>query len=327
MARTKKTSRSLAKQVRRTTLTKFRLSRYVSWPKWTTDATADDGDDELSAKRRDVHNMTLKDYYHGPLADVEGVIKVRLGRSVGDVADAAFIVLWESAEHVKAFQESPALFEPFLRGLGLLPKDGGSAPSPFTAVVQYDWGFSTGDFDDEPDGIEGRITLTVMDIPYAKADRQDRAGWRETLSAGPGSLSSMDEYEEPEGSFRYPTRYSWSEAYTYLSMDDEANAAGTEAEAKEGNEISVAVCYLFHRWNAAPEMREKEAALFKDPEKIAEAVSKAMPPVKSWRIERWDIEVAPCCLELCGTLDEAEIGPPEEDPETAPSVICIIKAR
>jgi hypothetical protein len=27
------------------------------------------------------------------------------------------------------------------------------------------------------------------------------------------------------------------------------------------------------------------------------AVAKAMPPVEAWEQERWDIEVAPCCLD------------------------------
>lgn len=80
MARVKHTKRDFyqGQKIRRTTLTKFRLSRYIKWPKW----------DDTSQ----VHNMTLENYYHGPLADVEGVVKVRLGRTVDDVEDAVFII-------------------------------------------------------------------------------------------------------------------------------------------------------------------------------------------------------------------------------------------
>lgn len=217
---------------------------------------------------------------------------------------SAYLV-WESADHVKAFQESPALFEPFLRGLGLIvPKDGGPNPSsPFSAVLQYDWGFPIGDEVHDRDGMEGRITLTIMDIRYLVANGPDRAGWEKEMDAGPGSLTSLDAYDENG----FPWRYASSEACAYLvGGDDETNSPASA----EGEEMSMAVCYLFQRWNATPAMRDNEAAVSHEPERIAEAVSKA-PSVdrQSWRRERWDVETAPCCRELCGSLDEYELGP------------------
>ncbi len=55
----------------RTTWTRFRLARGQDWPIWST---------------------AYSDTYLGPLADVAGREKVRLGRMVEDPEQAAFIV-------------------------------------------------------------------------------------------------------------------------------------------------------------------------------------------------------------------------------------------
>lgn len=204
-------------------------------------------------------------------------------------------VVWESADHVKVFQEAPELYWPFLRGLGL-----SEDASPFNAVLQYDWGGFPIDMEEsDEDGIEGRITLAVVDIPYLTTNGPDRAGWGKLLAAVMGSLTFTDESEEFEdydGGLRYTRWYSRSGACTYLAILDNEPAAGEEEE----NEISIAVYYLFQRWNAGPAVRKKDAALIGEPgekERITEAISKAIPhvPNRGWRIEYWDVEVAPCC--------------------------------
>lgn len=100
MARTRKTVYHTWQEARRTTLTRFHLSQYARWPDWIDPATKTPNDDEDEEEdpwdavyaTREVHNMTLKNYYHGPLADVQGVVKVRLARTVDNVEDAVFII-------------------------------------------------------------------------------------------------------------------------------------------------------------------------------------------------------------------------------------------
>ncbi|KAM7191246.1 hypothetical protein V8F20_009424 [Naviculisporaceae sp. PSN 640] len=313
MAKTKRTTRDLWKETARTTLTRFRLSRYARWPNWTGPVPEDPFDpySEMT-NHRDVHTMSLKDYYHGPLADIDGVIKVRLARNVDDVEDAVFMILWETAGHLKAFLDSPKQLEPFLRGLELLSEDGSlTTTSPFIAL-QYDWGFPIGVREIDPDGLEGRITVTIMEIPYLRAQGQDREAWRKILDEGPGSLTSMKEHEFPEGDFEFPRTYNGSEAYTYVveGPDEIKTDPATGIAEREQHEMATAVCYLFQRWNLGPLMREKEESWFREPgaeDRIAEAVSKALPLVQGWRVERWDVETARCCLELCGLLDEKEV--------------------
>lgn len=40
----------------------------------------------------DVHDMSLNSFYHGPLADVDGVMRVRVGRMVENQEEAVFII-------------------------------------------------------------------------------------------------------------------------------------------------------------------------------------------------------------------------------------------
>lgn len=70
-------------------------------------------------------------------------------------------------------------------------------------------------------------------------------------------------------------------------------------EAMVDTSRGQAMCYLLFRWNGNGATPEREEASVNEPgahEWWAKAVAKAMPPVEAWEQERWDIEVAPCCL-------------------------------
>ncbi|KAH6645286.1 hypothetical protein BKA67DRAFT_541519 [Truncatella angustata] len=116
--------------------------------------------------------------YLGPLAEVEGCQKVRLGRKVEDPEQAAFIVprnelVWKSADALKKFQHSSACRE-LLRGLGYESK------SPLQLLsLQWDNGSCLGEEMRRGDDLCGRILLTTLVIPYIGI--QDCEVWRRVL--------------------------------------------------------------------------------------------------------------------------------------------------
>ncbi|KAK1762007.1 hypothetical protein QBC33DRAFT_614563 [Phialemonium atrogriseum] len=138
MAIAKKGIRHLRREQKRTTWTRFHLRRGQDWPKWMTGRL---------------------NIYLGPLADVTGRGKVRLGRKVDDPEQAALIVLWESADALKDFQHSPLCSE-FLQSLGC------ENENESLLSLQWDSGFSMGENLGQADDLHGRMTLTTFNIPY-----------------------------------------------------------------------------------------------------------------------------------------------------------------
>lgn len=141
MAIVKKDIRQLRRERKRTTWTRFHLPRGQEWPEWINGHS---------------------NIYLGPLADVAGCEKVRLGRRVEDPEQTAMIVrecvpglfvtvtpdwrrlltyiktVWESADALKYFQHSSSCGE-FLRSLGRENEDGS------LLSLQYDCGFCLGE--------------------------------------------------------------------------------------------------------------------------------------------------------------------------------------
>ncbi|KAI1125539.1 hypothetical protein F5Y10DRAFT_246763 [Nemania abortiva] len=240
---------------KRTTWTRFRLPLGQDWPKWPG----------------------YSDTYHGPLADVAGCERIRLGRIVEDPEQAALIVLWESAEALNDFQKSSLCGE-FLRFLGC-------ENEPLLSL-QYDCGFCMGELPREPDDLYGRMTLTIVNVSITGVLDRDRM--RGTLRRAFGAYM-------PEGceDLRTPPYYHWN---AYAWVDDSQQEQPTAVNASS----SLATCYVFFRWNGAGASAEREEASVKEPgaaESWAQTIAEAMPPIETWKQERWDIEVAPCCLE------------------------------
>lgn len=282
MAIAKKGIRHLRREQKRTTWTRFHLPRGQDWPKWMTGRL---------------------NTYLGPLADVTGRGKVRLGRKVDDPEQAALIVrecvlarfitvipdshrllthseiVWESADALKDFQHSPLCSE-FLQSLGC------ENENESLLSLQWDSGFSMGENLGQADDLHGRMTLTTFNIPYTGVP--DCKAWRRALADAFGGFM-------PKGceDLRSPPAFQWK---AYAWVDDNHQEQPTAAETSRGQ----AVCYQFFRWNGNGASPEREEASARDPgahELWAKTVAKAMPPVEAWKQERWDIEVAPCCLD------------------------------
>ncbi|KAI0443518.1 hypothetical protein F4803DRAFT_306163 [Xylaria telfairii] len=268
MAIIKKTPQQLRQERKRTTWTRFHLPRGQDWPKWPA---------------------TYANTYLGPLTDVAGCMKVRLGRKVEDPEEAVLIVLWESVDALDDFQQSPACTE-FLRGLGFEDK----SPSQLLSL-QWDGGFCLGDELRRGDDLHGRITLTILTIPYTGV--ADRKSWRRVLLEAFGAFLPMG-----CSHLRPPPPFRWM-AYTWIDNYQQAQPTAVEAGRKQ------AVCYLFFRWNgngAGPQLEEASVRAPAAYDLWAATVAKATPPVESWEQERWDIEVAPCHLEPDFGDDEEE---------------------
>ncbi|KAH8164321.1 hypothetical protein CIB48_g3931 [Xylaria polymorpha] len=289
MAIVKKTQQQLRQERKRTTWTRFHLPRGQDWPKWSA---------------------TYSNTYLGPLADVAGCMKVRLGRKVEDPEQAVLIVrkcvldhigltlwltcsetVWESVDALNDFQQSPACSE-FIRGLGSEDK----SPSQLLSL-QWDGGFCLGDELRRGDDLHGRITLTILTIPYTGV--ADRKSWRRVLLEAFGAFLPMGcAHLHPPPPFRWM-------AYTWIDNYQQTQPTGVETGRKQ------AVCYLFFRWNgngASPQLEEASVGAPGAYELWAATVAKATPPVESWGQERWDIEVAPCHLEPDSGDDEEDQG-------------------
>ncbi|KAI0490349.1 hypothetical protein F4859DRAFT_6083 [Xylaria cf. heliscus] len=266
MAIVKKTQQQLRQERTRTTWTRFRLRRGQDWPTWST---------------------AYSNTYLGPLAGVAGCKKVRLGRKVEDPEQAALIVFWESADALNDFQQSSACGE-FLRGLGCEDESSSRLLS-----LQWDGGFCLGDELRRGDDLHGRVTLTILAIPYTGV--ADRKSWRRALLEAFGAFLPMGcEHLRPPPPFRRM-------AYTWVDNDQQGQPTAMETDG------SKAICYLLFRWNgngAGPELEEASATAPGAYERWAETVAKVTPHIESWEQERWDIEAAPCHLEPDYSDDE-----------------------
>lgn len=196
--------------------------------------------------------------------------------------------VWESTDALKAFQHTPSC-DAFLQALGCENK-GESLLS-----LRWDSGFFLGDGPGSRDDLHGRITLTILNIPYIGIP--DRNAWGHAIFAAFGVFM-------PEGcdDLRGPPVFQWN-AYTWVDTVQEEQT--TALQTGQGQ----AACYLFFRWNGNGASPAREEASAKDPaarESWARAVAKAMPPVGSWDQERWDIEVAPCCIYLDDTDEDGD---------------------
>ncbi|KAI1807188.1 hypothetical protein F4811DRAFT_550143 [Daldinia bambusicola] len=304
MARTKEIKSKLHQQDKRTSWTRFYLRRGQEWPTWLKG--------HLDA------NI-------GPLATVAGCQRVWLGRKVDDPEQAALIILWESAEALKAFQSSPACAE-FLQSLpekdlpaspasgallwSAFPVDASSS-SASARFLSFQW---NGGYRFEED-LQGRVTLTILAIPYTGDPVPE--SW---------TTAVYDAFEQllPEGceeiSAQWPdARMHFWTAWAWIDSDISQHQEEGEEEVEAGKKKSgQALLCEFRRWNgchgATPELEE---ALAKSPqarESWAETIAKVMPPVMAWDQERWDIRLAPHYISPEEEEDKEE-GQDEEDEE------------
>lgn len=285
MAKTRKSPSRLRQERRRTTWTTFHLPEGQSWPQWPRDYT---------------------DTFIGPLADVAGCQRVRLGRKVEHPQHAAMIVcervprtlshlkvvfltcgttVWESADALKDFQSS-AKCRDFLTGLG------GEDQSPQRLIgLQWGNGFSFGD-EMAGDDLHGRITVTTLTM--SNGGCPDHEVMRHALDTALGGFVPAD-CEDLRG----PPMFRWDA----MAWED-----GGQEDALSGNNGKVAY-YLFFRWNGNGASAEREQASASNPEakeSWANALTRAMPPFEAWEQERWDIQVAPCFLCSDDGVDEEE---------------------
>ncbi|KAK6957470.1 hypothetical protein Daesc_000256 [Daldinia eschscholtzii] len=279
MARVRETKSKLRQQNKRTSWTRFYLPRGQDWPTWP-------------AGHSDAHI--------GPLAAVPGRQKVWLGRKVDDPEQAALIILWESAEALQAFQNSPACGE-FLQGLpenhfqgsldsrGLLwspSTDGaGDASSSRTPArfVSFQWN-SGYQFEED---LQGRMTITILAIPYTGDTIPN--SWSSTIYNTfsqflPRGCEDL-RVQWPDSRMHFWTAWAWVD--TELSQQQVA----------AGKESGQALLCEFRRWNgyhgATPELEETLAKSPQARESWAQTVAKVTPPVTAWDQERWDIRLAP----------------------------------
>ncbi|KAK3689190.1 hypothetical protein B0T22DRAFT_513368 [Podospora appendiculata] len=286
MATTKKWDRRSIRQQKRNTRTRFRLPREYNWPQWTGG-----------------HSHP----YFGPLEGVAGVDKVRLVRMVEDPKQAVFIILWESAEALKDFQQSPLCGE-FLRSLGLEDSDARQG-SPFVSLV-YDCGFCLGEKLGEADDLHGRMTLTKLYSAYDASATPDHFAWRNDLGNAFGRWMSPG-CEDLAG----PPVYQFNAA-AYVDGDADGQRqdlpgppAVVTGHTRGDSSQKIAVCYRFFRWNAHGATAEREEASFALPgssEMWAARIARSMPPIVAWEQERWDIEVAPGCIDSHPNTEDEE---------------------
>ncbi|KAK3689189.1 hypothetical protein B0T22DRAFT_440681 [Podospora appendiculata] len=196
--------------------------------------------------------------------------------------------IWDSAEALKDFQQSPICGE-FLRSLGF--DDNEASRGPLLVSFQWDCGFCMGDKIEFLDDLWGRITLIKLHIPYDAGAAADREAFRDTL---------RNAYNDTFGGWMPPGCKDLAgppaiqfHAYAYVDDDDD-DGPGQQEEATDSRRVTV--CYVFFRWNVNGASSEREEASFREPgahEIWAGRVAMAMPPVETWEQERWDIEVAP----------------------------------
>ncbi|KAL7943680.1 hypothetical protein V8C42DRAFT_99191 [Trichoderma barbatum] len=280
MARTKRTNAQIKQEKRRSTWTRFHLPRGQDWPTWPSGTT------DL-----------------GPLAGVTGYEKT----------------VWDSADALKNFQDSPACVE-FLQGLpqndvvpgALLQRlslsEAGattsSAPPP-SRFPSLHWNH-TDKFEEK---LEGRVTFTALLVPYTGApDRQKLRS--SVIKAFDGFMpADCDDLRPPPPPDRnsFPVGF-WPGLVAFLPKwsgwvwtwtdtgDSEWWHPGQQTTAEESGNGQMVLC-LLRQWDgyygATPEREEASANHPLAKESWAQAVAKVMPPVTAWVYERLDIQLAP----------------------------------
>ncbi|KAL6824641.1 hypothetical protein J3E69DRAFT_337169 [Trichoderma sp. SZMC 28015] len=310
MARSRILQSKIRAMNRRTTWTRFHLPQWQGWPKWSTGSSV-----------------------LGPLAEVTGYDKVWLGRQVDDPEQAAFIILWASAEALRNFQDSPACAE-FLKDLpdsgvlsgGLFQRlslndaDNMSTTVSPTAsrFPSLHWHHS----DRKELEVEGRVTLTAFLVPYTGGPDLEQirfsivrafkgfvpADCEDLRPPPPLSRDSIPFGGQWPGLVAFlpkPDGLVW--AWTDTGDNEQWQPPGQSVAAEENGSGQMVVCQ-FRLWNGLyGATRQREEASAKNPlarESWETVVSNVIPPVTAWEQERWDIQVAPSYLSPL--IDEEE---------------------
>ncbi|KAI1812915.1 hypothetical protein GGS20DRAFT_587017 [Poronia punctata] len=280
MARAKQSARQLGKGI--TTWTRFHLPRDQEWPTWSVD-------DE------DVHV--------GPLASVEGLGRISLGRMVEDPEQAVYIIVWTTLEDLKNFQSSHACVE-FLQNLhehnpARVSIEPGSAlrrltlddASSLLSSSSSSRFLALKHVKESPTAnVEGRVTLTAFSMPAA--DEATERSWHDKVT------EAFRFFPRGSESIRLHRNFAWQHYTVWFSVigedgwvrDNFVNAEGGKAK---GRTILCEFRLWPSRMDVTPELEE---ALAKDAQAKAsweESAAKTMPPVTAWKQERWDIREIP----------------------------------
>lgn len=188
---------------------------------------------------------------------------------------------------MKDFQQSPLYIE-FIRSLGCENR------KESLLSLQWDRGFCMGENLRQADDLHGRLTLTTFNIPYTGVlDRMESS--RALFAAFNGFFPKGCRDLVTWGPFLW-VAYSW--------VDDGQQEQSTAVETS-----SQAMLYHFLCWNGNGANAEREEASVREPgahESWAKTVAKAMPLIEAWQLERWDIQVAQCCISSDEDEDEDE---------------------
>ncbi|CAH0056958.1 unnamed protein product [Clonostachys solani] len=271
MARLKERSKQTSKDL--ITWTRFHLPQGQEWPTW-------------SAVHEDMHV--------GPLADVRGIQRISLGRTVEEPQKAAYVIAWGTVEDLEKFQDSSACVE-FLRDLTLNDdsKDPGSEDDAPTVAsrfltLEHVNGIPTGE-------LEGRITFTAYNILGKEDD--DATVWKQYHEVN-NALGSFfppgSDYLVLHRQFRWRYLIIW---FWVLGEDQWVEAKFGKRPQNDGQGRTI-ICDV-RLWpstglsgDPAP---ESEGAVANPAAREAwnQAVSNVMPPVTAWVQERWDVRKVP----------------------------------
>lgn len=207
-------------------------------------------------------------------------------------------IVWESADALQNFQQSDTCAD-FLEGLGC--DENQPLPQHFESL-QWESGFCMGDNMQRGDDFHGRITLTKLIIPHNTMDvTSERQEWRRVLiRAFSGFLP------EGCGDVAVLQAYRWQAIAWGEQIQQGESSASNSSHGGE----TEAIAYHLFRWNGNGAGPELEETLAQDPaarESWVDVVTATMPPVASWDQERWDIEIAPCCIDSSGDEDDEEV--------------------
>ncbi|KAF2663355.1 hypothetical protein BT63DRAFT_461464 [Microthyrium microscopicum] len=264
---------------KRLTWTLFHHASTKPWPTWPNGTLPREG-----------QNL---DPYFEVLCHVPGVENVRIGRKVEDVDQAAYIVLWSSADALASFQAS-ALFPDFLRLLPIGNEQSEAYDTSLSRIIslQFDHGF---DMDTE---LYGRVTLNKF---TGLADWESwHWGVRKAFN-GFFPLGCMDIHRKRPPMYHYCVTWVDQQGGEQQGMWDWDPSKSLEDKPEIKKVIArgdehVRERWEFLRWNQPiyyGATREREEESTKQPGAMQhweKAIQRAMPPIQTWVQERWDIE-------------------------------------